>query len=344
MAKTYLHLTEAERRRIERLLDAGWSLRQVARALGRGVSTISEERKRNQVGGQYRATKAAHKAYVRRLYSKKTSLKVVQNQSLRSFTEEKLEQDWSPEAVAGRWRLATAQMVSPKAIYKFVRSVYGRQAERHLYSKAVRRRGGPKRGQRVRFDGRKLITERPPAVEKREELGHWEGDFLESGRDGRGSVLMLVERVSRYPILRYVPDRRTAAVNQLVADSLRGQLVKSVTVDNDLSFQRHEELSRLVGANIFFCLAYQSWNKGTVENRNKAARRYLPKGCDLSRFQNQLATVEAKLRSRPLKCLGWQTPAEVWVETQKKTANERWWLNQRLKVKLEASVRLRGSS
>lgn len=343
MTRNYEHLSEAERRRIERLLAAGWRIRKIARALGRGVSTISEEVGRNRVRGRYVATKAAHKAYVRRLYSKKASLKVVRHSPLRHFTEEKLRLDWSPEAVAGRWRLTTGEVVSPKAIYRFVYSVYGRQVERHLYSRAVKRRGGPKRGTRVRFDGRKLISERPLVVEKREELGHWEGDFIESGKVGSGSALVLVERVSRYPILRYVSDRKTAAVNQLVAESLRDELVKSVTVDNDLSFQKHEQLSRLVGADIFFCAPYHSWEKGTVENRNKAVRRYLPKRCDLSREQHQLAEIEAKLRSRPLKCLGWRTPQEVWEAGQKKTAGEREWTRDLLKVNLTESVRLRGS-
>ena len=108
MTKNYEHLSEAERRRIERLLESGWSQRRLARALGRGVGTISEEVRRNRVRGEYRATKAAHKAYVRRLYSKKTSLKVVKNNPLRHFVEAKVGEDWSPEAVAGRWRRETS--------------------------------------------------------------------------------------------------------------------------------------------------------------------------------------------------------------------------------------------
>lgn len=343
MSTNYEHLNEAERRRIERLLLGGWSSRKISHALGRGVGTISEEVKRNQVSGRYVAQKAEHKAYVRRLYSKRECLKVVGNKALRDFVEEKLSADWSPEAVAGRWRLETNQVISPKAIYRFVSSPYGRQVERHLYSRAVKRRGGPKRGRRVTIDGRKLISERPLVVAKREELGHWEGDFMESGKTGSGSLLVLVERVSRYPILRYVRDRRCATVNQLVAESLRGELVRSITVDNDLSFQKHEPLSQLVGTDIFFCAPYHSWEKGTVENRNRAVRRYLPKGSDLSQQQQRLGEIEARLRNRPLKCLGWRTPAEVWSAEQKKTALERNWTRDLLTIKLTKSVRLRGS-
>ena len=65
MNNIYIHITEAERRRIERLLGAGRGVRAIARTLGRGIGTVSEEIKRNSVRGAYRARKAEHKAYVR---------------------------------------------------------------------------------------------------------------------------------------------------------------------------------------------------------------------------------------------------------------------------------------
>src|SRR3989344_2767801 len=97
MAQTYEHLSENERRRIERLTASGWSVRGIARVLGRGVGTISEEIRRNQVKGAYDAKKAGHKARVRRQYSKQQCLKVVSNPVLQAYVEEKLEEEWSPE-------------------------------------------------------------------------------------------------------------------------------------------------------------------------------------------------------------------------------------------------------
>ena len=70
--------------------------------------------------------------------------------------------------------------------------MHGRPFEQFLYSKIVRKKGGPKRGKTTVTDGRTSIEQRPARVEKRKEFGHVEGDFIESGKDGTGSFLVLV--------------------------------------------------------------------------------------------------------------------------------------------------------
>ena len=102
MRQNYEHVTESERRRIERLRDSGKSLRTIAQRLGRSVSTISDELKRNKVRGVYDARKAQHKAYVRRWRSKQDCLKVVMNAPLKKYVEDKLRDEWSPELISGR--------------------------------------------------------------------------------------------------------------------------------------------------------------------------------------------------------------------------------------------------
>src|SRR3989344_940849 len=57
MGKTYEHISDSERRRIDRLRESGKSLRVIAQELGRSVSTVSEELQRNCVHGTYEATK-----------------------------------------------------------------------------------------------------------------------------------------------------------------------------------------------------------------------------------------------------------------------------------------------
>src|SRR3989344_9010469 len=183
--ETYEHISESERRRIERLRNGEWGVRETARALGRSVGTISEEIRKNSVRGAYDAKKAEHKAHVRRKYSKQQCLKVVSNSELRRYVEEKLILEWSPELIAGRIRKIDRHMprVSPKAIYAFVYSVYGRPFEQFLYSNMVKKKGGPKRGRTTVMDGRISIEKRPKRVEKRAQFGHFEGDFIESGKD-----------------------------------------------------------------------------------------------------------------------------------------------------------------
>lgn len=311
----YEHLSESERRRIERLTKSGWGVREISRALGRGIGTISEEIQRNKVKGAYDAKKAGHKTRVRRQYSKQQCLKVVSNRELQIYVEEKLKEEWSPELIAGRIREIDTHLphVSTKAIYAFVYSVYGRPFEQFLYSKMIKKNGGPKRGTKAIMDGRMSIEKRPKSVEKRKEFGHVEGDFIESGKDGTGSFLVLVERKTRYPFIEYCADRATDAVNKLIFKLLSHVPLKSLTLDNDLSFKKHQTLSALIGAMVFFCHPYTSSEKGTVENRNRAIRRTVPKKTDLSQVSEEtIRTIETKLRNRPMKCLGYRTPQEAW--------------------------------
>jgi IS30 family transposase len=319
--KGYNHITDSERRRIERLLETGISIRKIARRLHRSAGTISEEIKRNKVKGKYITRKAEHKARVRRQRSKIQCMKAAMDENLKRYIIKNIKEEQSPAGISGRIKNIDRRVkyASPKAIYKFVKSVHGRQIEKYLYSKAVRKKSGPKRGRsNVTIDGRTMIDKRPKKVEKRMEFGHFEGDFIESGRDGKGSLLVLVERKSRYPFLAYTESKKTEHINKLVAETLRDVPVKSVTVDNDLSFQKHKELSSLIGTDIFFCHPQCSHEKGTVENRNKAIRRYIPKRSDLSQHVSKLKEIEDKLRNKFMECLNYKTPQEVFeVEMRK---------------------------
>ena len=324
MGKTYEHISDSERRRIDRLRESGKSLRVIAQGLGRSVSTVSEELQRNCVHGTYDARKAQHKAYVRRWRAKQDCLKVVMNAPLKQFVEEKLREEWSPELIAGRLKKQqkTLPYASTKAVYKFVYSVHGRTLERFLYSNAVKKKGGPKRKTSIWEDGRVSIEQRPKKVLLRKEFGHFEGDFIESGRDGVGSILVLVERKTRYPYLRYCDDRSTVAVNRAIAETLREVRVQSLTFDNDISLQKHKELSALVQTGVFFCHPQAPHEKGSVENRNKAVRRYIPKKSNINQYQDKLKAIENKLRTRPMKCLDFKTPQETWAAEMQKQASK----------------------
>lgn len=319
--KNYSHLCLYERQRIERYLRHKKSRQFMADKLDRSKSSVSNEIQQNSVAGIYDARKAHHKAYVKRKYSKIQSLKVVNDFKLWDFVEKNIQDDQSPEGISGRLKNVEKHLprASAKAIYKFVYSVYGRQIEKHLYHRAVKKRGGQKRGKSVLIDGRITIEQRPKGVSERIEFGHYEGDFIESGKDGQGSLLVLVERKTRYPFITYLKNRDTAAVNRAAADLLNGLPVKSLTLDNDLSFQKHEELSEILQTAIFFCHPQSPHEKGTVENRNKAIRRYVAKRSDLSKYKaSHFGMVLKKLRTRFMKCLDFRTPQEAF-ETEMQT-------------------------
>ncbi|HEY4511404.1 MAG TPA: IS30 family transposase [Candidatus Paceibacterota bacterium] len=320
--KEFVHLNLYERQRIEKYLKVKKSLRFIARKLDRSVSSISDETKQNSVNGKYSAEKADFKAYQKRWRSKTQCMKVNMDPDLKKFVINSMEKDHqSPEGISGRLRHVEKdfQYASTKAIYKFVKSSNGRQVERYLYSKAVHKKSGRKRDTPITIDGRTMIDERPKKVENRLEFGHYEGDFIESGKDGKGSLLVLVERKTRYPFLLYLEDRSNRNVNRLIEEILHGLPVKSFTVDNDISFQKHEELSELIEAAVFFCHPQSPHEKGTVENRNKAIRRYVKKKTDLSSYPKEfISEVERKLRDRFMECLRFKTPREAFARELQK--------------------------
>lgn len=307
-----------ERQRIEKYLRAKRSRRFIASKLDRSVSSISDEINGNSVRGIYTAKKADFRAYQKRWRSKTECMKVAMDSELKRFVIDSMEKDHqSPAGISGRLQKVKKdiQYASTKAIYKFVKSPNGRQIERYLYSKAVHKKSGRKRNTPVTIDGRVLIDQRPKKVENRVEFGHYEGDFIESGRDGKGSLLVLVERKTRYPFLRYLGDRGTMNVNRMVEEILYGLPIKSFTVDNDISFQKHEALSTLIDASVFFCHPQCPHEKGTIENRNKAIRRYVKKKSDLSKYPLEyFQEVERKLRDRFMTCLNYKTPREAFAQ------------------------------
>ena len=200
----YEHFCLYERQRIEGYLRKQKSRQFIADKLERSKSSIHGEIVQNSTRGVYDAKKAHHKAYVKRKNSKIQCLKVAMNKELREFVETQIKDDQSPAAISGRIKQIESQrkekpiqVASTKSIYKFVYSTYGRQIDQHLYQNAVKKRGGPKRGQSVFIDGRTSIEQRPQKVNLRRQFGHFEGDFIESGKDGRGSLLVLVERKTR---------------------------------------------------------------------------------------------------------------------------------------------------
>jgi IS30 family transposase len=318
-----MHIKDNERRVIAEALKRKKSLRTIAKRLGRSVSTISDEIHRNSVKGIYDPRTADGKAHLRRRQSKQQCLKVAMDPTLKAYITEHVETDQNPEAISARLKNVDTgvQYVSTKAIYAFVHSVHGRKIERHLYTKRVKRHGGRKRGSAPPGDAtKKRVTERPTGVENRTDFGHFEGDFIESGRDGTGSILVLVERKTRYPFLVYTEDKSTLTINMLLATTLRNVPVQSVTLDNDIAFQKHEALSELIDATVYFTHAYASHEKGTVENRNRAVREYIPKRSDISQYRHVIDYAQAKLRTRFMVVLKGLSPEEVWVAEMKKHA------------------------
>lgn len=318
--KKYTHIKKAERLEIAILLDKKYSIRDIAKALRRSPNSISQEIKTNSVNGIYNPLKADRKARVKRKYSKYQGMKIVNNIQLRDYVEEKIKEDWSPEVIAGRLKNIESHIkhAGKGAIYKYIYSVYGRQIEQYLYHNAVHKKSGPKRKHKEKLSDRVFINERPEYINNKEYFGDWEGDFIVSGKDGQGALIVLYERKAKYVLMKKIISRNTATVNQAIHEMIGGTIYfNSLTTDNDISFRKHKELSGLLGVPIYFCHPYHSWEKGGVENMNKLIRRYIPKRTDISKLSDEfIKKIQDKFNHRPRKCLNFKTPHEAMSENK----------------------------
>lgn len=295
------------------MLDKEYSQRAIARVLNRSNSTISDEIKVNSVNGVYDPDKAHHKAYVRRQNSKYQGMTIVDSSLLQKKIDELLYKGESPENISGRIKRYEKELkdVSKDSIYRYIKSPYGRKIE--VFRKKKKSRKRYKRPLSEKLKGRTFIDKRPLYINERKRIGDVEADFIVSGKSGKGSVLVVVDRKSRAPFLEKIfPVSIVNVEKAFLRIKERFPELKTITTDNDILFQKHKELEKILGVKIYFCHPYHSWEKGTVENTNKLIRVDIPKGTNISKISRQfISKIEHKLQNKIYKCLRYQTPSEV---------------------------------
>jgi len=246
-------------------------------------------------------------------------MKIVKNKALNEFVDNNLYDDQSPEAIANRLKNVEKHLpyASKNSVYRYIKSVYGRRIESCRNKRKARHRRY--RDKNKKLKDRTFIDKRPVFINKRQKLGHMEADFIESGRTGKGVILVAGDRMSRAAFLEKIIKTNIDNVHKsFVEIKRRFPEMRTITLDNDILFQKHKELEELLNVKIYFCHPYHSWEKGTVENINRHIRKDIPKGSDISKYSKQyIRNIEAKLNRRFLKCLNSLTPYEIIKRYQK---------------------------
>ena len=314
--RKYNQLTVYDRDKIAVLRANGFNLSDIARLLGRNRSTISREIKRNS-SSQYECY-TPHRAQERSEHRKRlaNTHQRLKNDQIRTYVETCLKDDHSPEQIAGSMRIKhPALRISHEAIYQYIYSDKPDLKQYLARHYRVRKKRKAKNAGTVKaIPNRVDISQRPKDIERRLVIGHWESDTVVS-RQSKVALAVSVERKSRLTKIVKIQRRSSEKFSKAVIDSL-GKVPKhqrlTITYDNGKENVDHEKINQALNVQSYFCLPYHSWEKGTVENTIGLIRRYFPKKTDFAKItENQIREVERKLNSRPRKCLGFRTPAEV---------------------------------
>jgi len=311
---SYTRVTGEQRRLIYNWRQAGKGVRVMAGLLGRAASTVSREVSRNTGLKGYRHQQAQRKADERAARPGPRRF----TEEVRLDAEEKLRKGWTPEIICGRAELEGRAHVCKETIYKHVyedAKVGGDLWKCLPRAKRKRKRRCPRQEGRGRgiIPGRRGIETRPPEVEQRITVGHWEGDLV-VGANATGYLVTLVERVTRFTLVGW---SRTKEADEVAAEVIRllGMInvaCTGITFDNGKEFARHAEIASALKADVFFARPYHSWERGTNENTNGLIRRLFPKSESFAAMgAADLHRIDIFLNDRPRKCLAWQTAREV---------------------------------
>lgn len=318
--KSFRHIRQLERERIEELLLENSTYREIARILGRDVSVISREVQRNKRNdGAYTAVYAEKKMLERRCAAKTPFRKIESDAELETIIitlltgNDVLRGDWSPEVIANT---VLKGKISHTTIYAWIKR--SRPDVKKLLPFQGRRRAryGSVKTRIYREMSLPSIEDRPATVELRKEVGHFEGDTVVV-RGGR--VHTLVERKSRFlfgNLLTYTSVGLAMEVAENVEtllSTLPAQYRKTITYDQGSEFAWWDEMEKkLPGTKVYFAHAHSPWERGTNERNNGLMRRYMPKKkySDTITHEDVTRTVW-RLNHRPRKVLNWRTPCEV---------------------------------
>ena len=315
----YRQITSGERYAIAALRRRGLSARQIAAELGRAHTTISREIRRNSCNdASYRPSKADSRTRGRRSRSRRNARITPETWET---VERYLRLDWSPEQVAGFLKAEGILSISHESIYRHV--WHDKACDGDLWTH-LRQRTKKRRKRYGSYDsrgkvaGKRHISERPPEVEDRAEVGHWEIDTVMGTEHGRNSVLTLVERATGYTLMgklgRHCAADAVARCIELI--ERHAGRVSTITADNGTEFHRYKQIEQATGVEFYFATPHHSWERGTNENTNGLIRQYLPKKTSFADVtQDNCDAIAAKLNSRPRKRLGFKTPEECYAAT-----------------------------
>lgn len=318
--RTFCHLNLLEREKIFGWKRMGLSNREIGQRLNRDHTSIGREIKRNTKYGKtyypcLSQRRAERVGFRQRHHAPLKSCEVF------LYVREHLRSPffWTPQVISGRIEVDfRGNSVGIETIYRYIYSRPARKDKLWEYLPSGRKKRKRKHGRRVQNKGKVpnalSIDSRPKRVLSRKQVGHWETDNLEGAGPSKSALSVTVERSLRIIVMTRMPNQTSLEKTKALENRLRilpQDLKLSITQDNGKENYGHERTRESLGTQMYFCHAYHSWEKGSVENRNRVIRRFFPKGTDFSEVSSEeVQNVERIINSMPMKCLAYATPYE----------------------------------
>jgi IS30 family transposase len=307
----YTHFTLEERDSLRIKLSEEKSLRIIAKEMGRNVSSISRELRRNRNrDGTYNAWRGCV-LYIIRRKSCKRKYRLGTDMELNQWVKECMDKYWSPEIITARWKQHyPGAKLSHSTIYRSLKGnvITGYKVRTHL-----RRHGKRKYDKNANTNSiqpEHLIREWDEKIRRRSEFGHWEGDTI-YGAIGKGLLVTCVDRKSRYLAVSLLKSRERVLTKDAIVNAFKGQQVLSLSLDNGSEFAAFKQIEKELNTIVYFADPHSPWQRGSNENINGLLRFFFPKGTNfLGVTQEELDHVITLINNRPRKCLGWLSPIE----------------------------------
>lgn len=312
----YKHLNQEQRVEIYSFLREWLSYREIWRRLNISHTTISREVKRNSIDRwwwiyQYKPIEAEKRYKERRNKANFKHIKLWRNDKLRKKIEEILmskTKRW-PDEILWRLKLEWFEIVSTTTLYRFIRQ-YKPILQRGLRYKNKWYRTNKKWNKRKKmYQDVPNINDRPEIINERWRIGDFEWDTVLSGKKYKWWLATLVDRMSRYYLLKKVGNLKSDTLNMTINAMLEWKIVESVTFDNWVEFSDISQLKRPC----FRADPYSSYQRWTNEKHNWFLRRFIPKWENINnRTDQEIQDIQDTINHKPRKILGYKTPYEVY--------------------------------
>lgn len=325
MNRKYNHLTIFDRQTIEIQLKRWMKQLEIANLLKKHKSTIWREIKLNSVikkwkiGKEYLAKEAHLKAYLRRYYCKKKSMKINMNSKMKIFIIYQLKRKDilpSPKIIAKLWNNIQTEKknhITHTSIYSWLETwMWNKYKNLLLYKYKWYKKVKAVKWSKIIW--RIWLDKRPEKANNRSEQGHYEADLILSNKWSKYVLLTLTDRKTRLPRIHLLKDKSSKNIMEIIKSEKEKYWIKSVTFDNWMEFAYHQILQK-VWIETYFCEPYHSREKWSIENLNKIIRRFFPKWTDFATVSKEkIKSICKIIANTPREILGFLSPNQVHLQ------------------------------